>query len=189
LAKQPDFLHVDGAIMLDYRDRPGNPHKGGMAGVFVSRFDDRRSNAFEFTRIAFETRQFLPLGSEQRVLALRLFASTDEVDAGSRVPFYFQETLGGSETLRGFREFRFRDRRTFYGSTEYRWEAAAFMELALFYDVGQVYGSGVKLAWDRLETSYGGGLRFKTPRAVILRMDVGHSREGTRFYFKFGPSF
>lgn len=189
LDRQPDFFDISAAVLFDYRDRPGNPHKGGMVGVYLSRYDDRRGQEFEFERLALDVRHFIPLFSEQRVIALRFFASADDPDDGSRVPFFLQEHLGGSETLRGFREFRFRDQRLLYLSAEYRWEAAPFLELAIFYDTGKVFSRRKDFKFDNMEKSIGGGIRFKAPLATILRIDMGRSDEGNRFFFKFGPSF
>lgn len=189
LAEQPDFLDLSAAIMFDYRDRPGNPHKGGMIGVYFSRFDERAGSSYEFNRLAVDIRQFIPLFSEQRRLALQLYGSADSPDAGAQVPFYMMPTLGGSDSLRGFREFRFRDKRTLYFSSEYRWDASPAIELAAFYDTGKVFADRSDFAFEHLEKSFGGGLRLKTPKAVVMRFDVGRSREGTRFFFKFSPAF
>jgi hypothetical protein len=189
LAYQPDFVHLSGALMVDSRDRPGNPHGGGMAGLLVSRFKERSGDQYDFTRAALDLRYYQQLWSEQRVLALRFFTSSDDPDRGSRVPFYLQDSLGGSETLRGFREFRFRDNKLLFLSAEYRWESSPAVELALFYDAGKVFGSASDFGFRHLEKSVGGGVRFKTPQAVIIRLDAGRSREGTTFFFKFGPSF
>ncbi|RPI28004.1 MAG: hypothetical protein EHM61_06565 [Acidobacteria bacterium] len=189
LLRQPDFLDVSAAVMIDYRDRPGNPHRGGMVGVYLSRFDERSGSTYEFNRLAVDIRQFIPLGSEQRRIALQVFGSADGEDAGAQVPFYLMQTLGGSEALRGFREFRFRDKRLLFLSGEYRWDASPAIELALFYDTGKVFGERADFDFDHLEKSWGVGVRLKTPRALVMRIDVGRSREGTRFFFKFGPAF
>ncbi|MFB3905286.1 MAG: BamA/TamA family outer membrane protein [Acidobacteriota bacterium] len=189
LVTQPDFFDVSGAVMLDYRDRPGNPHKGGMVGLYISRLDERFGGAYDFNRLAVDIRQFIPLFSEQRTLALQLYGSADIPDAGAQVPFYMMPTLGGSESLRGFREFRFRDKRILYFSSEYRWEASPAIEFAAFYDTGKVFGDRSGFSFEHLQKSFGGGLRLKTPKAVVMRFDVGRSREGTRFFFKFGPAF
>lgn len=189
LKRQPDFLHLDSAIYFDYRDTPGNPHKGGVVGLSFSRFDDRGGQEFEFNRFSLDARHYFPLGSRQRILALRFLASLDDADEGSRVPFYLQNTLGGNETLRGFREFRFRDSNQLYFSAEYRWEAAAAVEFVVFYDAGKVFPESEDFDFEHLEKSIGAGIRFKASRRVILRVDVGRSDEGTRIQFRFGPSF
>ena len=42
---------------------------------------------------------------------------------------------------------------------------------------------------DDLESSYGFGIRGKSMRRVVFRMDIGHGNEGTFLFFAFGPSF
>jgi len=174
---------------VDYRDVPGNPHKGTILGVAFSRFDDRKENKFDFNRFAFDGRGYLPLGSDQRILALRFFSSFDDPSRGSQVPFYLMETLGGSETLRGFHRSRFRDKNLMYLSGEYRWEGAPGLELALFYDTGKVFPDRSDFGFNNLEKSWGFGVRFKSSNSVFLRIDYGHSNEGDRIIIKFGPSF
>lgn len=123
------------------------------------------------------------------MLAARFFTTLDRADRGSRVPFYLQQTLGGAQTLRGFREMRFRDENLIYLSAEYRWEAAVFLEFAFFYDAGKVVSRRSDYNLRSLEKSSGFGIRLKTPYSVFLRLDVARSREGTRLQFRFGPSF
>ena len=190
LAGQPDFVHLTGAALLDGRDEPGNPHKGAMLGLAAARYDDRGGgDRYRFHRLSADARGFVPLGSPQRVVALRAFASVDRAADGAAVPFYLQQTLGGSHTLRGFPSFRFRGERLLLLQAEYRWEAAPAIELAVFVDAGRVSPRGEGWSLQELHTSWGGGLRVKTFDAVRLRMDVARSRETTRFMVRLGPSF
>jgi outer membrane protein assembly factor BamA len=183
---QPEFFHLATTVTLDYRDAPGNPHSGGVTAMELARF---QGGTTRFDRWAVDSRHYLPLGSKTRVLALRFLARGDVPEAGSEVPFYFQRTLGGSQILRGFRNDRFRDARQLAFSGEYRWEALPALELALFYDIGNVFPAGAPLELRLLRKSAGFGLRFKSYDKVILRLDVGRSVEGTRYHFQFGPSF
>jgi outer membrane protein assembly factor BamA len=189
LDRQPDFVHLTASLLYDGRDIPGNPHRGGMVALAASRFDERGGDEFTFDRLAGDARAFAPLGSPQRVLALRLLASADHPADGARVPFYLQEPLGGSRTLRGFRTFRFRGQKLLLLQAEYRWEAWPALELALFADAGRAYGPGEAYALRDLDSDVGLGFRIKTHDAVIARLDVARSREDTRFLFRLGPSF
>lgn len=189
LYDQPLFYHLTSSAIFDLRDKPKNPHSGGMLGLSFTWVDDSRTDLFRFRRFALDGRYYLPLGSVARVLALRAFASTDSADNGQVVPFYLMDTLGGSQTLRGFREFRFRDTNLMYLSAEYRWEAVPAIEGVLFYDTGKVFSDRSDFNFDNLEDSWGAGIRLKTSNAVIVRFDVGFSREGTRYFLKFAPSF
>lgn len=189
LDSQPDFFRLLSAVYLNYQDNPGNPHKGGIVGVFFSRYAGRRDKEFNFSRIEVDTRHYVPLGSKQRVVAVRFYVASSLVGDGNRVPFYLNPTLGGGKMLRGFHDFRFRDTNLAYLSTEYRWEPAPAFELALFYDLGTVFPEGYSLKSKDWKGTFGGGVRFKTSNRVVLRFDVGKGEEGTRFQFSFGPSF
>ena len=189
LDRQPDFIHLAATLLLDRRDLPGNPHRGAMIALAASRFDERGGDEFTFDRIAGDARAFLSLGSPQRVLAVRALASADRPASGARVPFYLQEPLGGSRTLRGFRTFRFRGEKLILLQAEYRWEAWPALEFALFADAGRAYGRGEDFAVRGLETDYGFGVRLKTHQAVLARFDVARSREDTRYLLRLGPSF
>ena len=189
LDRQPDFLHVAALLLLDRRDRVGNPHRGGMIALAAARFDERGGDEFTFDRFGADARGYLSLGSPQRVLAARAMAMTDRPAEGSRVPFYFQEALGGSHTLRGFRSFRFRGEKILLLQAEYRWEPWPALEFALFADAGRAFRSDEDFSLDGLESDFGIGMRLKTSEDVIARFDVAHSREDTRFLLRFGPSF
>ncbi len=189
LARQPDFLRFDSVVFVNLLDTPGNPHRGGSIGLSYSQYDARGDEEFDFDSLALDLRGYLPLGSRQRILAVRFFASRNNADPGGRVPFYLMRTLGGKETLRGFADLRFRDARLLYLSAEYRWEAAPAIEGVLFYDTGRVFPESQEIEFKHLEHNIGAGIRFKALNRVILRLDVGRGREGTVVHFQFGPSF
>jgi hypothetical protein len=189
LARQPDFFHWGASVLLDGRDEPGRPHKGAMLAVGWDGFDDLSSSSYRFDRFSADARGFLPLGSPQRVLALRARVSSDHPAAGNAVPFYFQETLGGGHNLRGFHTYRFRGRKLVLGQAEYRWEAWPAVELALFADAGRVFTTDEGLSLSGLEHDWGFGLRLKTSDTSVLHFDTAFSREGTRAVIRLGSSF
>ena len=189
LTRQPDFVYASVLGLLDGRDQPHNPHSGAMLALSFTRFDDRDGDAYRFDRFAADARGYLPLGADQRVLALRAWVTGDRPAEGSRVPFFLQETLGGSHTLRGFRSFRFRGEKLVLLQAEYRWEAAPAVELAAFVDAGRVASHLADWSLRDLRTSYGLGLRIKTHDRVLVRLDLGRGAEETRLLLRLGPSF
>ena len=175
---QPDFLRLDGLVAYDGRDLPLHPRAGGYYGVRFSDFRDQDSGAFDFRQLEIDLQQYLPWLQKYRVLALRAAAViTDEV-AGSEVPFYAMPTLGGGDRLRGFREFRFRDRNSLLFTAEYRWEAWWALDVALFGDAGKVTFDHRDLDLTDLEVGYGIGFRFHSTDALAVRFDLAFSREG-----------
>jgi hypothetical protein len=189
LGSRHDFYRFSVAAFANYQDDVSNPHKGGIVGIFYTLVQQLDGNEFDFEWWAVDARHFIPLGSRQRTLALRLAASQVESHKGGRVPFYLMPTLGGTQTLRGFRHNRFRDSNLVYGSLEYRWEPAPAFQLALFYDVGKAYGIGEPLTFNSLETNYGFGIRFRTEKQVIIRIDFAFGGEGSRTILRSGEAF
>jgi hypothetical protein len=180
LRRQPDFFHSAVAALIDGRDEPGNPKRGAMLAVGWDLFDDLGSSSYQFQRLAADARAFVTLGSPQRVLALRARVSGDRAAAGSVVPFYYQQTLGGGQDLRGYPSFRFRGDKLVLGQAEYRWEAWPALELALFVDAGRVFVAGEDLSLRDLVHDWGFGLRLKTFEATVLRLDAAWGSEGAR---------
>lgn len=184
-----DFFELGTTVQLDYRDTSANPHQGAFLSFSFERFDDLRNSRFEFNRFSFDGRGYIPLGSRQRVLAIQFLTSFSDADGGSRIPFYLQRTLGGTDTLRGFEVRRFRGENLLHLSGEYRWEASENIELAGFYDTGKVFQDKDEFKFDRLEKSFGFGIRFKTTDAAFLRFDVARSDERTRVIITFAHPF
>ena len=98
-------------------------------------------------------------------------------------------TLGGSDDLRGFEDFRFRDRNMVVVNAEYRWEAFSGLDVALFADAGQVAARASDFGLRDMNTAAGFGFRFNTAKKVFYRSMSGSRREGTRVYMKFGNVF
>ncbi len=189
LSDRTDYFTWSASALADFRDAPGAAHTGGSVRVTVKRYDDIDDNLFDFTKVQADVDYYVPLWSSGRTLALRYFTSLDAEDGGDDIPFYLQNTLGGSEMLRGFREFRFRDRNLIYLSAEYRWEAMPALEFAVFYDAGKVFADRADYDFTDLEGAGGIGLRIKTRDSVVFRIDAARSHEGARIYFKFGGAF
>ncbi len=122
LTEQPDYLLTSAFAELDYR-QPINARRGGWYRLEFSRYDDRDFNAYSFNRVEVDLRQYVPFLAERRVFAGRALVSTSDVDAGQTVPFYLMPYLGGSDTLRGFREYRFRGPHALLLQAEYRYES------------------------------------------------------------------
>ena len=189
LDEQPNFFRFASQIFYDYRDIPGNPNRGGMFAFTYARIFDQGTDLFNFYRVAFDARQYIPLWSEQRTLALRFYTSLDQAKDNNQVPFYLMQTLGGSDSLRGYPDFRFRDKNLLLLSAEYRWEPAPPVELVLFYDTGKVFPVRSDFSLSDLKYGYGFGIRLKTETSVQVRFDIGRSEEGTNFYLKWVASF
>jgi len=84
LLAQPRLLHAAAELRIEGRDQPRNPHRGGAITLAAERYFG--SGAFRFDRVSLDARHAWTLGSPQRVLALRSYASAARADRGRRVP-------------------------------------------------------------------------------------------------------
>jgi len=186
----PNYVRSQASFLFDYRDDPGLPHKGIMAALLWQRMDNiDRIDEFNFTQWGMDVRGYIPLGARQRVLALRgLFIDSDP-GAGNRVPFFLMPSLGGGESLRGFPAFRFQGPKMMLIQAEYRWEASPRFELALFGDTGTVALIGDRISLDELKSDAGVGVRIKSSRSTLFRLDVAYGNEGVMFQFRMSAVF
>ena len=185
LAEQPDYLHADVALDVDTRDVPGNPTNGGRYRLSMAMFHDQDGSHHSFSRVEAEGAQYLPLG--RTVLALRGRVGLSQVGAGQAVPFYMLPSLGGSTSLRGFLDYRFRDQDAMLVDAEYRLPILRRVDAALFCDAGSVAPTASGLT-GHLKTDYGVGIRVHSATHVLVRLDVARSNEGTRALVTFsGP--
>jgi hypothetical protein len=187
---QPDFVRYEASADLNLREPLGNPRRGGQYRVAYQWFDDRDTGLYDFRRVDVDLQQYVPLLRDRRVLALRAFASSADTGSGQEVPFYYQRTLGGPDDLRGFRQFRFRDRNVLLLQAEYRWEIFTAVDGAIFYDAGRVAPRFGDLGLSDLESDYGIGFRFGTRNGVFLRVEGAFgSSGGKHFILRFGHVF
>ncbi len=68
--------------------------------------------------------------------------------------------------------------------------AGQFVDMALFVEAGKVAARWADIDLDGLKRSYGLGVRFHTPAATVMRVEVARTRdEGTSLILAFGPVF
>ena len=189
LSAQPNFLRTSAFVEVNYSE-PVYARKGGWYRAEFSHFADRDFDRYTHNRLDVDLRQFIPFFAERRVIALRAAASTSDVKDGNEVPFYLQRYLGGNDTLRGFREYRFRGPHAILFQGEYRFEIWSGLDMAFFYDTGKVAFRREDLGINDLEKDYGFGFRFNTREGVVVRVDAGFgSRDGKHLYITFGGVF
>src|SRR6185312_6273557 len=100
-----NYLRTSAFLNVDYR-RPKNARRGGWYRLEASHYGED-SDTFTFNRFDVDLRQFASVLAERRVIAVRLYLSTSDTEPGARMPFYLMPTLGGHDSLRGFRDYRF----------------------------------------------------------------------------------
>lgn len=187
--RQTNFRRYGAFVRVNTLDNAEGPRAGGFYLFQFNRYDDRRYSAYGFNLYEADLRQYVPFYNQRRVIALRARTLLTDTHAGETVPFYLQPWLGGSDDLRGFRPFRFRDRNSLLFNAEYRWEIFAGLDMALFADAGKVFPRRGQLNFSRLEKSGGFGFRANVRNRTFLRLDFAFSREGFQAWFKFNDVF
>jgi hypothetical protein len=182
----PRYVHTRAFAAIDIRDSEGYTRHGSLLSATFHDYHQLTSGALSFRRLDGAAEQYLPILHGNWVIFLGLWASTTMTDSGRDVPFFLMPDLGGHD-LRGFSDYRYRDLHSINWTAEYRWYAQEFLEAAIFYDAGKTTATRGALDFNGLHSSVGAGLRLHTPLTTLVRVEVAHTREGTRFLIGFSP--
>ncbi|HXD32555.1 MAG TPA: hypothetical protein VN643_15645 [Pyrinomonadaceae bacterium] len=189
IASQPNFLHLAGFAELH---SSGEPESRKLSyKFFFHYYRDGRDHKYSFRRFDADLSNKFPFGKDgKNEFRVRGRLSFSDTSSGQRVPFYLMQTLGGSnirgaDTLRGFRDYRFRDRDLLLLQLEYLRNLKGPIDFIAFYDTGKVAPAISRLDVGRLRHTYGLGLVFVQRRLedVAFRFYVSFgSGEGTHTY-------
>lgn len=189
LADQTNFLRGGPFVELDFRDSPTGPRAGSYFTAAYTYFDDRELERHHFRELDMEAQQYFPFFNKRRVILLRARSVFTYADGDQTVPFYLKPWIGGPRELRGFRNFRFYDDNVLVLNAEYRWEAFSGLDMALFFDAGQVAAKRDQFRLSEMETTAGVGFRFNIRNATFVRFDIAFSHESARLWIRFGSPF
>ena len=169
--------------VYDSRDNVYDPHAGKRnsysfewAGL---------GGDFKFEKISVDYRYYIPL-KRDRVLAFDLAAGY----AWGDLPLSQRFSVGGADTLRGYKDDQFRGNSMLRGTAEYRFPIRKKVQGVIFYDIGYAWDKRDQSAFDLslLESGYGIGLRINSPLGPI-KLDWGKGKQRSRFHFSFGGQF
>ncbi len=169
------------ARAVDTRDNIYNPSRGSYA-MASGEFAGWMGGDFDFNKYIIEGREYYPVGLN-KVMAFRLMAGY----ATGTMPVNQRFALGGSETLRGYKDDRFRGYKMILGTVEYRFPVAKNFQGVMFTDAGMAWDKGVDVEFDDIEYGYGLGLRINSPLGPI-RLDYAYG-DKWRLHFSFGGQF
>jgi outer membrane protein assembly factor BamA len=182
--RQTNFWRGGGLLEYDWRDRASSPTSGGKYSAQYVRYLDRDLGGYSFLRLDLDASQYIPLFNHTRVIALHSASSLTTTGGSQRVPFYLQPTLGGPDTLRGYRFGRFYGDNSTMANAEYRWDASPLLQMVAFADCGKVFNQWEQWNFHEIQTDVGFGLRFKSPTRVVFSFDTGFSHEGFQIWFR-----
>ncbi|HEV8365551.1 MAG TPA: hypothetical protein VGQ52_18675 [Gemmatimonadaceae bacterium] len=205
LTQQPNFARYEASLLVDIpAGRSQALNQGGEIRAAYQFYADRDLDRYSFRRFDLEVRQRFGLLGPLRRLTLHGRLSSTAASSGNRVPFYLMPTLGGLDlplgpgdqtigsdgtlaTLRGFTNYRFRDRHLLLLQAEYRIPVWGPIDLSIFGDAGKVASSRDDLDLDGLRRDMGAGLSIMRGPDTAVRFDVGFGGgEGARLFLTVG---
>ncbi len=166
------------------------PIKGNYFEADYDRFDEILGSDLSYNRVELQARQFIPLFSDDTILALQGKAIMTQ----GEVPFHQMPSFGDINNLRGYYGNRFIDKNSTQFNVEIRqafftdWRVALFDGLikaqypsfVLFYEEGRVYEDYTDIPEEMFEDYHyavGGGFRFIITPSVVIRFELGWSDE------------
>jgi hypothetical protein len=175
----PNFSYINSNVeaVFDWRRPLGYSGRGGRYRVSYDFFNEQDNPLFDFRSLEAEAVQLIPILRANWVIVLRGLATITDLNGTENVPYFMLPALGGGTTLRGYPDFRFRDRNRLLMNAELRWTPARFMDMAIFYDTGKVSALRADLDFEDLKESYGIGMRIIGLNGYALRIEVARSRE------------
>ena len=178
LGDSPDFVHTDIRAAIDTRAPGDYTRTGGEYSFGLHNYQDVNGGTYSFSRFEAGALQHIPILRETWVLSLRA-RLRGTIGDSSIVPFFMLPTIGGGSSLRAHSSWRFRDRHAADAIVEWRWiPNRAGLDLAVFFDAGQVTDDLIELRPNRFATAVGAGVRLHARQFMVMRMDVAHGRAG-----------
>jgi outer membrane protein assembly factor BamA len=182
--RQTNFWRGGGLVEFDWRDRASNSTGGGKYSAQYVRYLATDLGRFSFFRLDLDASQYVPLFNRTHVIALHGASSLTTAGANQTVPFYLQPTLGGPETLRGYRVNRFYGDNSTVVNGEYRWDASPILQMVAFADAGKVFNRREQWNFRNMQSDVGFGLRFRGRSKVAFSFETGFSHEGFQIWFR-----
>jgi outer membrane protein insertion porin family len=189
------------SVVTDSRDNIFEPTRGSrhaLSAEVAGLGGDSR-----FVKSVASTTWFFPLPADF-VLGLNAEAGVASGFAGRRVPVFERFFLGGANTIRGLRARSLSPRddtgariggtSMIFGNVEVGYPVIRNVRVAVFFDAGDVYGSGKEFDLGDIRTAAGLGFRWFSPIGPI-RLDWGYNldpKDGekrSQFHFSVGGPF
>lgn len=178
-----NFHTTRGTIAYDWRPAAAYSTRGGMYRATFEHNEAANGAPYSFHSQEYELVQQVPLVKEQFVLAFRGLATLTDPSGGDAVPVVLAPYLGSGSTLRGYSNRRFTDRNRVLLTGEYRWRPSRYIDMAVFFDTGQVARERTDFRASEFDSAWGLGARFHGPNFNALRIEIARGREGFRLIF------
>ncbi|MFT3828198.1 MAG: outer membrane protein assembly factor BamA [Opitutaceae bacterium] len=203
-----DVSRVTFTLLRDTRDKMINTTRGNRIELSTQLAGGPFGGERNFYSVEFKGAQFVPLfKAQEQVLAILLRAGVIEKygDTSDDDLYYYNYTLGGPNTLRGF-EYREVGPKTSSGiilggksygmlSLEYSLDIVSPVRIAMFYDAGFVNRGAYDFNPGQYNDNFGFGIRMMVMGSP-MSLDYGipltgdkFNKQGGQFNFSYGTRF
>lgn len=189
IGTHPAWVHSHAFVAYDWREADGYTRRGGLYRAAYHDYHTLAGEPASFGRLDLDARQFFPILHENWIVAIQARTQFITTSADQTVPFFMLPYLGGGDSLRGYRQYRFVDRQSLLLRSELRWTPSSILDMAVFLDQGKVGPRRRDLDLQDLDRGWGVGGRFHTASGTGLRMEVARGAEGWRFHVAQSASF
>ncbi|HOW42260.1 MAG TPA: outer membrane protein assembly factor BamA [Candidatus Omnitrophota bacterium] len=195
-------------LSFDNRDNVFDPTRGDLLTGSMQVAGGPFGGDKEFWKFFGRESHYLKLFKRAVVEFKGRVGLADTYEDSERIPIYERFFAGGAYTVRGYRERKvgpvdsvsgdpLGGEALLVGNIEYLYPVVNFMKLALFYDVGNVWSRSSDLGSGGFKSSYGFGMRLKTPIGPVM-LDYGiplnkesgrDKKDSGRFHFSMSHGF
>jgi hypothetical protein len=185
LATNPWYVHAFFSAAADSRTSADYSRTGHLFEAALHSFSDVHDNQDAFGRFEGTAQQLIPTHGGKGVIDLSGQTWLSLSDGLRSVPFFLMPTLGGSNYLRAYPSYRFRDRHAIFLRGEYRWAVHTMLDVAGVLEAGKVAPTVGGLRLSNMAESIGVGVRVHTKTSSLVDLDVAHGRDGFKFTIGF----
>lgn len=171
-------------IQYDTRDHLTNAYRGVFLELGQRFFPRFMGNDYPFSSTELAANYYRGLW-RGGVLATQFHALLNYGD----VPWGMMATLGGSNTLRGYYEGRYRDKNEMDATLELRQHVWRRNGITVWVGGGVVFPRFDRLRWRMFLPNYGIGYRWEFKKRVNVRLDYGFGRHESGFIFSINEAF
>jgi hypothetical protein len=170
------FIRPYAAIHLDLRDDPVRPTLGVLIDAEADYSHGLGADDSSYFRVRGAATIDLTLWpSHSHVLVLRGATELVAPTGDQVVPFSELATLGGPDTMRGFRVNNFRDFSSLIFTAEYRWPIILWVDASLFFDYGGVFGRWyANFGASQMQPDVGFGFRLRSRDRFYIKMQFAY---------------
>jgi outer membrane protein assembly factor BamA len=193
-----NFVRLGARLGYDTRDSWRSPHHGWKNELELLHTGGWLGGDGDYWSGTLDLQRYQPLG--RHTLAVGLLTGLQSGTVGTTFPKYFQYTMGGANSIRGYdidklgREIFGKNQ--LIGTIEYqhtvipiralrilRWSFSFGLQAAAFGDIGTAWDTRDQFDAERFRVGGGIGLRLIVPNSEMVRLDLGFGRNSVVLHF------